>query len=180
MKRNILVWLFSAVLIAGFASTSIAEPPESDRPPSKEQMERVRERIETLRMWKLTKALDLDEKTSAQVFPLFNKYDSKRVKIEKALRNGMKELKDSLKDKREAQLKAVLDRLEKDHNAMQKLNDDERSELKNVLTVEQQARLIIFKQEFEREIRKIIAETKEKRADRLADEKVERPLPPKK
>lgn len=51
----------------------LAQPPEDfDRPPTKEQMENVRERIETLRMWKLTKTLDLDEKTSAKLFPLLN------------------------------------------------------------------------------------------------------------
>ena len=41
-----------------------------------------------------------------------------------------------------------------------------------------QARFIIFQQEFDREIRKIIAEKREKRPERFAEDKPERPLPP--
>lgn len=178
MRRNLFRSLFVMALVLGFASVGIAEPPEFDRPPTKEQMEKVRERIETLKMWKLTKALDLDEKTSAQVFPLLSKYDKKRAEIEHALRNDMKNLRDALKDKRAAQLKGILDRLEQNHRALQKVNDDERTDLKTILTLEQQARFIIFQQEFDREIRKIIAENREKRAERFADDKPERPLPP--
>lgn len=178
MRKNLFRSLFVMALVLGFASVGIAEPPEFDRPPTKEQMEKVRERIETLKMWKLTKALDLDEKTSAQVFPLLSKYDKKRAEIEHALRNDMKNLRDALKDKRAAQLKGILDRLEQNHRALQKVNDDERTDLKTILTLEQQARFIIFQQEFDREIRKIIAENREKRAERFADDKPERPLPP--
>ena len=178
MRKNLFRSMFVIALVLGFASVGIAEPPEFDRPPTKEQMEKVRERVETLKMWKLTKALDLDEKTSAQVFPLLSKYDKKRAETEHALRNDMKNLRDALKDKREAQLKGILDRLEQNHKAMQRLNDDERTDLKTILTLEQQARFIIFQQEFDREIRKIIAEKREKRPERFAEDKPERPLPP--
>lgn len=178
MRKNLFRSLFVIALVLGFASVGIAEPPEFDRPPTKEQMEKVRERIETLKMWKLTKALDLDEKTSAQVFPLLSKHDKKRAEIEHALRNDMKNLRDALKDKREAQLKGILDRLEQNHRGLQKVNDDERTDLKTILTLEQQARFIIFQQEFDREIRKIIAEQREKRPERFAEDKPERPLPP--
>ncbi len=178
MKKDILFMLLSVFLLFGLATYSMAEPPEFDRPPTKEQMEKVRERIETLRMWKLTKALDLDEKASAQVFPLLNKYDKKRAEIEHALRNDMKEMRDALKEKREGNLRGILDRIEQNHRTLQKINDEERTDLKKVLTIEQQARFIIFQQEFDREIRKIIAETRERRAERPVKDRPERPLPP--
>ncbi|MBI5198410.1 MAG: hypothetical protein HZA09_00075 [Nitrospirae bacterium] len=166
------------LLVAGFSTVSLAEPQEDiERPPSKEQMEKVRKRIETLKMWKLTQALELDEKTSAQVFPLLSKYDKKRGEIEQSLRGSMRELRESLREKREGNLKNILDKLEENHKALQRIKEEEWSELKKILTLEQQARFILFQQEFEREIRKIIAEAREKRLERFRKEKTERPLP---
>ncbi|GAB4417374.1 MAG: hypothetical protein OHK0032_13420 [Thermodesulfovibrionales bacterium] len=176
MRKTILKILLSAFMLVAFAAAGMAEPPDFERPPSKEQMEKVRERIETLRMWKLTKALDLDEKTSAQLFPLLNKYDRKRFVIEQALRDGMRDLRDALRNRREGQLRGILDRLEQNHKEMQRVNDEEWAEMKRILTIEQQARFIIFKQEFDREIRKIIAEARERRPERFGKDRP--PLPP--
>ncbi len=167
------------LVMLGFAAAAVAEPREEfDRPPSREQMEKVRERIETLRMWKLTKALDLDEKTSAQLFPLLSRYDKKRAELENAMRDNVRELRESLRGKREGQLKGILDRLEQNHKGMQGIKDAEWEELKGVLSVEQQAKFIIFQLEFDREIKKIIEETRERRQDRPGRDMPARPLPP--
>lgn len=176
MEKHIFKILLSLFLVFGFALTGAAEPREDfERPPSKEQRERVRKRIETLKMWKLTKALDLDEKTSAQLFPLLNKYDRRRVEIEEALRSGMNELKESLREKREASLKNILEKLEENHRAMQRINDEERGELKKILTIEQQARFIVFHQEFEQEIKRIIAEARGRHSEGPGKDLPERP-----
>jgi hypothetical protein len=168
MQKNIFRFLLLFFLVVGFTVNSIAEPPEDpDRPPTKEQMEKVRKRIETLRMWRLTQALDLDEKTSAQIFPLLNKFERNRAEIEHALRDGMRELRGSLKERREGLLKNILDKLEQNHKAMQMINDEERAELKRILTIEQQAKFVLFQHEFNREIRKIIAEARERRHERF-------------
>ena len=180
MKKHVVKMLLLFFLMFGFAATSMAEPRggDFDAPPTREQMEKVRNRIETLRMWKLTKALDLDEKTSAQIFPLLNRYDKKRAEIENAMRDNMRELRESLRGKREGQLKNILDRLEQNHRSMQSIKDAEWEELKGILSVEQQAKFIIFQLEFDREIKKIIEETRERRQDRLGKDMPARPLPP--
>lgn len=172
MKNNIIAGLLLTMLaLSGLPDTVKAEPLDFDRPPNKEQMERVRERVETLRIWKLTKALDLDEKTSAQLFPVLNRYDKKRAETHNAIRNDMRELRDSVREKREGRIRNVLERLEHDHTALQRVNDEERAELKNILTIEQQANYLIFQHEFEHEIRKIIAESRIKRTERPFKEK---------
>lgn len=126
-------------------------------------------------MWKLTKDVDLDEKTSAQLFPLLNKYDKKRADIENAVRDNMKELRESLKKKREGQLRNILDRLDQNHKGIESIKDAEWQELRGILFVEQQAKFIIFQQEFDREIRKIIEETREKRHERLEKGRPQKP-----
>ncbi|HYA26690.1 MAG TPA: hypothetical protein VEE82_01705, partial [Thermodesulfovibrionales bacterium] len=157
MNKRVISVLIPFIMVVGFALNAVAEPPyEIDRPLSKEQMAKVRERIETLRIWKLTKALDLDEKTSSQLFPILNRNDKRRAEIERALALGMRNLRSAVKDNRIAQLKDIIDDLERNHKALQNLNDEERTEVRKILTIEQQARFIIFQQEFSSELKQII------------------------
>lgn len=166
------------VCLAIWPLAAMAEQPnvydrDHDRPPSREQMEKVRKKIETMRMWKLTSALDLDEKSSAQLFPVLNKYDRKRAESEAAVRDSIRELRDSLREKNEARLKVILERLEQGHKGIQRINDEERAELRKLLTVEQQARFVLFQQEFNRDVRELIGESRERRGEGPG-----RPLPP--
>ncbi len=179
MKRKVFKILLSIILLLGLAVNSMAEPPEDfDRPPSKEQMEKIRKRVETLKMWRLTEALNLDEKTSAQVFPILNRFDKKRYELEESLREGMRELRESLRNKKEDQLKKIVNKLEQDHKALQSLKQEEWAEMKKVLTIEQQAKFIIFLTEFEREVRKLIAEARERRGERFGKDGQNKLLPP--
>src|SRR5208283_30705 len=164
MKKNLAKIILLLFLVAGFSVNSMAEPPaDIDKPPTKTQRDRVRKRIETLRMWKLTKALDLDEKTSAQLFPVLNRYDRKRAEVEDALSDNIRELRASLNNGNESQMKGTLDRLEQEHREFQRINAEERTELTRILTIDQQARFVIFLQEFQSEMRRMAAEAYERR-----------------
>lgn len=163
MKKHLAKVLVSVIILFGFTSEGLADPPDLHKPPTKEQKEKVRQRIETLRMWKLTKDLDLDEKTSAHLFPLLNRYGKKRAEMEHAMQENINDLKESLREKREGQLRVILDRLEQNHKGIRNLKDAEWEEMKKILTVEQQARYVIFLQEFDREMRRIITEARERR-----------------
>lgn len=179
LKKVLLVCCIFTVAFAVFTLSGSAEPPDDfDRPPTKEQAEKVRKRVETLRMWKLTNALDLDDKTSAKLLPLLSRNDKRRTASEGELREAMRDLREALKERREGQLKSILERLEQNHKSIQRINDEEREELKKVLTVEQQARFIIFQQEFDMEMRRAIAESRERRPEGPGGNRPERRLPP--
>jgi Spy/CpxP family protein refolding chaperone len=130
---------------------------------SKEKMAQVRERVDSLRMWKLTKALDLDEKMSAKLFPILSRFDRKRSELQFALVLDLRELKAALAEKGNVKIKEALDKLETHYDGLQQLNHQERSELKQILTPEQQAKYVIFQIDFAKEVRKMIAEAREKR-----------------
>lgn len=168
---KIMKMLAVFLLMAGVAvsASAAAAPDNMERRPSKEQFEKVRQRIESLRMWRLTKALDLDNKTSAVLFPLLNRYDKKRHELESSLREGMRELRQASREGRDPVLKGLLDRLDQHHRDIQKLNDEERAEVRKILTVRQQAAFVLFQQEFQQDIRRIIAESRERRGDRPMD-----------
>ncbi len=163
MKIIVLCLVVSGVLNPG---TGNAEQQDGEHIMTRAQMEKVRERIETLKMLRMTKALELDERSSALVFPLLNRYDKKRADIELSLWNGLRELRESLKEKRETRLRALIEKIESDHKTIERINDEERVELKKVLSVEQQARFILFQREFNRDIKRIITDTRERRLEK--------------
>ena len=127
-------------------------------PPSKEKREEVRKRVEAIRIYRLTGALKLDEKASAQLASLLGAIDLQRRELMDQNMDAMKELRSSLKSPHpsESKLKPILDRLEKNHHEMSDLKDKELKGLKDILTVEQRARYIIFQRDFTREIRGLI------------------------
>lgn len=166
MKTKKVVFLVFLILIL-FAIEATAEQPEGvERPITKKHMNKTRERIETLKMWKLTKALDLDEKTSSQLFPLLSRYEKKKAEIRDALMVTMKELQDALRDRSERQIKDNLGKIEAENNALHKLRDEEWTELKKILNIEQQAKYIIFQHEFKRDMWRMIAEARERNTAR--------------
>ena len=128
-------------------------------PPSKEKREEVRKKVEAIRIYRLTEALKLDEKSSAQLASLLGTIDLKRRELMDQNMDAMKELRASLKSPHpsESQLKPILGRLEKNHREMADLKEKELNGLKDILTVEQRARYLIFQREFTREMRGMIA-----------------------
>jgi Spy/CpxP family protein refolding chaperone len=127
--------------------------------PSEEKRAEIRRRIEAVRIWKLTEALNLDASTSAKLASLLSSLDKQRMEIAHERMMTMGELRRLLKSPKldERSLKVALDKLEQNHHAVQLLREKEISGLKDILTIEQQARYTLFQQEFQHEIRKMIA-----------------------
>jgi hypothetical protein len=127
-------------------------------PPSKEKREEVRKRVEAIRIYRLTGALKLDEKASAQLASLLGTIDLQRRELMDQNMDAMKELRTSLRSPHpsESKLKPILERLEKNHREMSGLKDKELKGLKDILTVEQRARYVVFQRDFAREIRSLI------------------------
>lgn len=127
-------------------------------PPSEERREEIRKKIETIRMWRMTEELKLDPATSGKLAAQIGSFDQKRRELMREQRESMQALRQSLTAQKpdEAKLKQLLDTLEKNHRAMQELRTSESRSIREILTVEQQARYVIFQQEFRREMRGMI------------------------
>jgi hypothetical protein len=157
MKKRITGFMVFCLLATGLVfngPVAYAQFPEDE--PSSEKRERIRKRIETLRMWKLTEELDLDEDTSARLFPVLSKYDKERAKLQHTIRKDIRELRRSLGSDQDADYQGMLDRLEKNHKEMQSIKDAEIKELKTILTAKQQAQYLLFHMQFKREMRRMI------------------------
>ncbi len=150
-----------ALLLAGTTAHAQQGPGPMGGPDAKKQ-EEVRKKVETVRMWRLTEELKLDEKTSARLASFLSAMDEKRRVLMRERMETMKDLRALLKTgtPNEKKLKANLDKLEKDRREMMELEGKEMSGIKDILSIEQQARYVIFQQEFRRELRGMIAEAR--------------------
>ncbi|MEE8328742.1 MAG: hypothetical protein V3R54_02300 [Thermodesulfovibrionia bacterium] len=156
--------LFLLLSLTFFSGQSFSEPPGVfDNPPSKEQMERTRKRVETLKMWKLTKILDLDEQKASKFFPVLNKYDKKRLTVAREMRKNMKKLRASADTANPDELRNIIRRVEANHRRLQGIDNEEMERLRDILTARDLAKFIIFKQDFDREMKKIIAKVRKRR-----------------
>jgi Spy/CpxP family protein refolding chaperone len=162
MKKYVL-GIFVVLTLTFFTGQAFCQSEDSDKPPSKEQVEKIRKKVQTLKLWKLTEALDLDEETAAKLFPVMNKYEKKRFAIEQSIKKDMKKLRKIVDTASPDELAELIRRLEENHRELQALNGEQFQEFKAILPVRKVAKFLIFQQDFSREMRKIIREAKQKK-----------------
>lgn len=128
-------------------------------PPPAERRDEVRKKIEAVRIYRLTEELKLDSKESAKLAALLGSLDQKRAQAQRESIAAMTELQDALRSAApdERKLKPLIDKIERHHRELMNLRDEELSGVRGILTVEQQARYILFQRDFMREMRGMIA-----------------------
>lgn len=124
-------------------------------PPSDAEREEIMKKVQAVRIWRLTEELKLDEKTSAKLAAVLSSMDQERRELMQKNRKAMQELRTLLGAGKpeDAKLKALLDGIEKNHDKMIDLRKRELREVRGLLTIEQQARYVVFHQQFRREMR---------------------------
>lgn len=117
--------------------------------------EEIRRHIETFRMWEMTKALDLKEEQVASIFPALNRIEKERAKLNKQIGLEIRELKEllDLENPNIEQIQAKLEKIKTLKEQIQVKNEEIEKLLEDNLTVEQQAKYIIFTLRFMRDLR---------------------------
>jgi len=156
MKGNILKFFLFPFLIAGLAYSQPLP------------RERARKQIETIRMWKLTEALNLSQEQSMKFFPLFNQFQRENRKLDQERNRLLDQLQDVLAEKRpkEKKLRTLLKMVEENRIKKGEGQRDFWLQASKILTVRQRAELLIFQRDFERQIREIIKGIREHRGER--------------
>ena len=139
-----------------------------DKALSETKRKELRKKVAAVRIWKLTEALQLDADTSAKLSAILSSMDQKRLDIQREQRESFRALQQSLDSPKpdESKIKNYLEKLEKNHHAMEELRNKEVNGLKKVLTTEQQARYLLFQQEFRSEMRGMIEGARSNRQDK--------------
>ncbi len=157
MKRLILTLTFLGVLIASVA----AQGPPPDRrggPPPGQDREKLRERIEMVRMWKLVETLELTEEQSMRFFPVFNSFETAAKGYTQENLRLLDRLEEELigPETDSENIGIVLDSLLENRKAEFESEIGFYENVSEILSVEQRAKLALFKRKFEEEVRKLI------------------------
>ncbi|MBI2883718.1 MAG: hypothetical protein HYY11_07435 [Candidatus Methylomirabilis oxyfera] len=152
-----LLWL------CGLISDTMAQPlaPATPKAPGMPEGRRL---IETIKIWKMTEALNLDEDQAAKLFPRLAQLEASRREFhrrQQVLRNELAEL---LKQRplQDEEIKAKLNQLERAETEFRGREQVIRGGLRSILSVEQQARLALFEDRFETEMRRAIQDLRQR------------------
>lgn len=139
-----------------------------DRALSENKRRELRKKVDAVRIWKLTEELKLDTDTSAKLSALLSSISQKRMDIQREQRESLRAMQQSLNSPKpdKAKIKGYLTRIKKNHHEMEELRTREMNGLKMFLTIEQQARYLLFQQEFRSEMRDMIEGARGFRQDR--------------
>lgn len=156
MKGKRLILLVAVIL--GLLAAPTPSPAENDPwqgPPGEEDLANIRKKIETLRAWRLSEELDLDEKSRAKLFAAMKDADEEGWRIEALNWEMMRELKGELEERQPdpRRIEALLDRLQE--NRMEKARAESRhlARVREILSPEDTARYLMFQVAFQRELR---------------------------
>jgi len=145
--------------------------PDSDLPPSQappfnnnRQRENPRQRLEMLRVWKMTEYLELDESQAARFFPALQSMQERRYALDSTTISLHGIIRTELQEGEVNQQQVNNWRQEILNNQEQKVRIQREfmETLPEYLTAEQQAKYLIFEQQFQQILWDIIREDRER------------------
>jgi len=121
--------------------------------------------IETIKIWKMTEALDLSEDQAARLFPKLTQLEALRRESYRRQRLLRDEIAGLLKQQpvREVDIKRRLEELDRTESDFKGRERAVRGELQSILSLEQRARLALFEERFEMEMRRAIQGLRQRR-----------------
>jgi hypothetical protein len=135
---------------------------------AKDPREKARDRIQMIKMMKLTETLRLDQEGAARFFAVSTQYEENKRKIRKDLHEDIERLHHLMRDSNppERDLRETISRLKNKRRDMDALSQRQMEEELNLLRLDQQARYILFNIDFRRDMDEMIREVREERPPR--------------
>lgn len=157
MKGLVSLGLVLVLLSAGIVAEGHGPPPLEEREP--------RKLIETVYIWRMTEELDLSEEQISQFFPKLKRLENAEREHSQKIAKAMEELDELLKTDKPSTsaLQGKMKELEEIDNQFQQQRIKLQDEIRSVLSVEQQAKLLVFRHRFHREMREILKDIKKHR-----------------
>lgn len=150
----------------------IAAQPEPP-PPEPSLTEQLQERIRIMRAWRLTEVLDLDEVTAVQLFEHLDHYDTLLQPEQVRLNELGQRLRVLLEEGSgtDAEVAELVTQITETYLRIEQLNVERVREAGRFLDPRQQATLMLFLPEFDREIRQMVRQARSRRTRQRATER---------
>jgi Spy/CpxP family protein refolding chaperone len=146
--KRIFLFIFSFLFVGSVCLVAISDDENRDR-------KNIRENINTLRLLRMTQALDLTEEQAANIFPAITRIEREKREIYKEIGQKIKELRLILaKEKPEEQeIESVIEDLKRLRNAVQSKDKELEKIIEENLTLVQKAKYFVFAVDFYRGLR---------------------------
>jgi len=134
---GLLLFFFSAVSFA-----------QQEKPLPNRQ--RVRENLATLRLLRLTQALDLSEDQAAKIFPTVNKIEKEKLQLQRSMSADIRDLRQILlaPSLQEAEIEAKVTKIREGQKLVREKDAEIEFFLEKSLTTVQKAKYVLFQIEF--------------------------------
>ena len=159
--RRLNIALSMVVALVLCAGTLSAAPPKGGKgawPPR--DIDKEIEHFEMVIMWRMMEALDLDKPTAEKVFQIRRRFIAEQKVLVKQLGKDMETLRERLQEDTsnldDKALSRIIQSIRDKRKQLQGLRDRQYDEVSKVLTVVQQAQLLIFTKDFQEEIRAFV------------------------
>jgi Spy/CpxP family protein refolding chaperone len=171
--------LLVAMLVFGLALSLAAAPVCAQQAKDKDKF---LDRLETLTIWKMMEALDLDKTTGNKVMEIRNKFLSERKQLKNGLNQDLGRLRELLQKPPntadDPELARIVQDVREKRKRLMELFDEQYNEVAKVLSVRQQAQLIVFLKDFGKEIHAILAQPSRAPREPGAEDHFRKPLGP--
>jgi hypothetical protein len=160
MKKMTIAVVMSAALCL-CVGTAMAEQPKGRQIlGTPRDVDKAIEHFEMGIMWRMMEALDMDKTTAEKVFDVRRRFAEEQKAIFQELAKEMESLRAKLQEKtaqpNEKKLLGFINSIRDKRKRLESLRDRQYDEISQVLSVVQQAQLLIFTKEFRDEIRAFV------------------------
>lgn len=147
---------YSLIIVAAFlVSVSFGQPPGpgpwSENGPRREKM---RKRIETVKIWQLTEAVGLTSEQSEKFFPIYNENRKEHEKLENKRQEIIEKLAElgEQENPSESEIRKEIDELTALDSQFAGLRGKFVNDISGVLSIKQIAKLLVFEHNFMRRL----------------------------
>ena len=134
----------------------------------KHNQTKLRDRLTTLRNWQLMEEFDLTPEKSQQVFTILKKFDDQRVKLIRRRQKILADLRDTVATQAPESdvLEGLMLKLSKTSVKLARIPEQERQALAAIFSPREQARYILFVNDFAKDMRRVIKNQRKPGRDR--------------
>ncbi len=142
------------ILIIAFTSLALAQPPETE----------PRKLIERIKIWTIIDELDLNEDQIAKFLPKFKENQKNEHEFFEKRMQKISQLNDLLRNPKttDDKLKTKVEEIEQLQAEFKKKQEASLKEMHSILTIRQRAKLLVFLEQFEKKLRRIIEEIRKR------------------
>ncbi len=155
--------MISYLLTLALVSPVLAQPPGSgmrggtNESPTRQ---RIREKVQMVKIWRLTEAVGLTPEQSEKFFPVYNRHQEQMDNFEREKREILERIKGLADNPNSAEdeISAAMRDHKEHHHKLAELHDSFLSDISSILSIRQRGKLVVFEEEFRRDMQRIIAE----------------------